>query len=138
MIPTLPRLGDLKLLELVIDRVERDEELMLLRLLMLGELRTEDADGALVTVCLLALDLELLLLRLLCAKTGSPTKISAETSMTRAAFNCCRYLNVNMICLLSSLLAITRISAILLPFRGTNSGWSNEISHSKMPFLTKK
>ena len=137
MIPTLLRLGDLKLLELVIDRLERGAELTLLRtllrLLMLGDRWIVREDGALAAGCLLrvlALDLELLL-RLVCAMTGSAKKIKAETSSTRAVLTPCWYFDVNMICLLSSLLAIISKSAILLPFRGTNSRSSNENSHLK-------
>lgn len=131
------RLGVLKLLELVIDRVERGAELTLLRLLlMLGDCRIVGDDRVLVTgdlLRLLTLDLELLL-RLLCAMTGSATKINAETSMTRAVLTHRWYLDVNMICLLSSFLAIISKSAILLPNRGTNSCSSNEISDLKHHF----
>ena len=130
MIPTLLRLGVLKLLELVIDRLERGTELMLLRLLlMLGDRRIVGVDRVLVTddlLRLLTLDREVLL-RFLCAMTGSAKKIKAETSTTRAVLPPCWYLDVNMICLLSSFPAIISNSAILLPNRGTNPRSSNEI-----------
>ena len=100
--------------------------LILVDLLMLGDLWTEGALAAGWLLRLLALDLEPLL-RLDCARTGSAKNINAETSTTRAALTCCWYLDVNMICLLSSFPAIISNSAILLPNRGTNPRSSNEI-----------
>lgn len=53
MIPTLLRLGDLKLLEMLVDRLEQGAELTLLRLLMLGDRWIVREAGALAAGCLL-------------------------------------------------------------------------------------